>query len=155
MSKKAKLYFMYVLMFLFAFGFILYSALMPAIRDHYQLTLTQAGWVGAVLSAGQFVILFFNDLLVRRFSRNQLTLMCFIAYILSMVLICLAPPYWALLGAFFVIGMAINLVNVMMSAEISDLFGEERDRYLNYFHGIYGLGSMAGPLLPAVTVALN
>ena len=155
MSKKAKLYFMYVLMFLFAFGFILYSALMPAIRDHYQLTLTQAGWVGAVLSAGQFVILFFNDLLVRRFSRNQLTLMCFIAYILSMVLICLAPPYWALLGAFFVIGMAINLVNVMMSAEISDLFGEERDRYLNYFHSIYGLGSMAGPLLPAVTVALN
>lgn len=155
MSKEAKLYFMYVLIFLFAFGFILYSALMPAIREHYQLTLAQAGWVGACLSAGQFVILFFNDMLGRCFSRNQLTLMCFLAYILSLILICLAPPYWVLLGAFFTIGMSINLVNVMMSAEISDLFGKERDRYLNYFHGIYGLGSMAGPLLPALTVSLN
>ncbi len=155
MSKKATMAFMYGMFFLFALGFILYSAVMPELRESYSLTLAEAGMIGSCLSAGQFVILLFNDLLARRFTKLRLILFCFAAYLLAMILICLAPPFWALLGAFFVIGMAVSLVNVVMSAKISDLFGAERDRYLNRLHGVYGVGSMAGPILPACLTALG
>ncbi len=152
MSKKAQLIFMYAIIFLFSFGFIMYSALAPAIRSAYALNAAQVGWFGSCLAGGQFIILLFNDALSRRFSAMQLILFCFLAYLASLTLLCFVPPYPVLLTSFFVIGMSLSLVNVIMSARISDMFGDQRDRYLNYFHGIYGIGSMTGPLLPS---ALN
>ena len=74
-------------------------------------------------------------------------------HVLSMFWIALSPSFAILTAAFFVNGAAISLLNVVMSAYISDLFQDKRNSYLNIFHGIYGLGSLAGPILPTVITA--
>lgn len=149
-NKKVMVTGMYITIFIVSFGFIMYSALVSSFSSTYRITLAEAGVVGSVLCAGQLVVIFINDILGRRFSKPALTAAGTALHVISMFWIAYAPSFAPLTAAFFLNGAAISLLNVVMSAHISDLFGEKRNSYLNIFHGIYGLGSLAGPILPTV-----
>ena len=144
---------MYVTIFLASFGFIMYSALVSAFSETYSIPLAKAGIVGSVLCVGQLVMIFFNDMLARRMPRVTLITVGVLAHLVSMFWIAASVSFTSLLAAFFVNGAAISLLNVVMSAYISDLSGDKRNSYLNIFHGVYGLGSLAGPILPTFILA--
>ena len=152
-NKKILLSAMYVTIFLASFGFIMYSALVSAFSETYSIPLAQAGIVGSVLCVGQLVMIFFNDMLARRMPRFTLITVGVLAHLVSMFWIAASISFAGLLAAFFVNGAAISLLNVVMSAYISDLSGDKRNSYLNIFHGVYGLGSLAGPILPTFILA--
>ena len=147
-NKKILLFSMYVTIFIVSFGFIMYSALVSAFSGTYQISLAEAGSVGSVLCVGQLVMIFLNDLLAEKISRIGLMILGVAAHVISMFWIAVSTSFGSLTAAFFLNGAAISLLNVVMSAYISDLFGEKRNSYLNIFHGVYGLGSLSGPLLP-------
>lgn len=147
-NKKILLFSMYVTIFIVSFGFIMYSALVSAFSGTYQISLPEAGSVGSVLCVGQLVMIFLNDLLAEKISRIGLMILGVAAHVISMFWIAVSTSFGSLTAAFFLNGAAISLLNVVMSAYISDLFGEKRNSYLNIFHGVYGLGSLSGPLLP-------
>ncbi len=152
-EKKKILILMNATIFLASFGFIMYSALLPSFSERYRITLSEAGLVGSILCMGQLFIIFLNDFLAAKLSKTVLIAGGVFLHLLSMFWIAFSPSYGSLLAAFFVNGAAISLLNVVMSAYISDLSGERRNSYLNIFHGIYGLGSLAGPLLPTIVLA--
>lgn len=152
-SKKVMLTGMYITIFIVSFGFIMYSALVSSFSTTYEITLAEAGIVGSVLCAGQLIVIFLNDYLGRRLTKPVLIVAGTALHVLSMFWIALSPSFVILVAAFFVNGAAISLLNVVMSAYISDLFQDKRNSYLNIFHGIYGLGSLAGPVMPTVITA--
>lgn len=152
-SKKVMLTGMYITIFIVSFGFIMYSALVASFAVTYEITLAEAGIVGSVLCAGQLVVIFLNDYLGRKLTKLVLIVAGTTLHVLSMFWIALSPSFVILIAAFFVNGAAISLLNVVMSAHISDLFQDKRNSYLNIFHGIYGLGSLAGPILPTLIIA--
>lgn len=153
--KKIFLLGMYATIFIASFGFIMYSALVPAFSDTYHISLAQAGAVGSILCIGQLVIIFFNDYLAERISKPMLIAIGVAVNLVSLFWIAVSASFVSLAAAFFFNGGAISLLNVVMSAYISDIFGEKRNTYLNIFHGIYGLGSLAGPILPTAILVLG
>lgn len=147
-EKKVMVCLVYITIFFYAFGYMIYSALIPAFMEKFQISLVEAGMVGSALSVGGLVMLFFSEPLSRRFAQKHLLVLCAAAHVVSILLIALAGSFTLLLAAFFLNGIAGSLCNVFMSAYISDSFPEKRNSYLNLFHGIYGIGALAGPILP-------
>lgn len=153
MSKKNVLLSMYITIFWAAFGYIMYSALISSFVEKYQLTLTEAGIIGSVLCVGQLLVQFLCSPLSKRFAKLHLVLMGAAISMVSFVLIAITNSYPVVLFAFLLDGASISLLNVVICAYISDEFSEKRSSYLNLFHGIYGLGSMIGPVLPTILLA--
>lgn len=149
MNKKKTLYLMYAIMFIGAFGYIMYSALMTPLRVKYSMTAMQAGMIGSCLMAGQVAILLLTGLLNKRLKKTQLITLGVILSVISLVLIPVAQDYVFLLISFFINGMVCSLLNVSCCAYISDHFPDEREKYINGFHTVYGIGSLLGPLLPS------
>lgn len=147
-EKKVMVCLVYITIFFYAFGYMIYSALIPAFMEKFQISLVEAGMVGSALSVGGLVMLFFSEPLSRRFAQKHLLVLCAAAHVVSILLIALTGSFTLLLAAFFLNGIAGSLCNVFMSAYISDSFPEKRNSYLNLFHGIYGIGALAGPILP-------
>ena len=147
-ENKRMLRLVYAAVFLYAFGYMIYSALLPSFMEKFQISLTQAGLAGSALSAGGLVMLFFSEPLARRVAQRKLLVLCAAVHLASILLLALAGSFQILLAAFFLNGVAGSFCNVFMSAYISDSFPEKRSAYLNLFHGIYGLGALAGPILP-------
>lgn len=147
-EKRVMICLVYVTIFFYAFGYMIYSALIPAFTEKFGISLVEAGMVGSALSVGGLVMLFFSEPLSRRFAQKQLLALCAAVHVVSILLIAMAGNFPILLAAFFLNGIAGSLCNVFMSAYISDSFPEKRNSYLNLFHGIYGIGALAGPILP-------
>lgn len=144
---------MFASMFWCSFGYIIYSVLVSTFITKYSLTIGEAGLIGSVLCGGQFIAQFVCGPLSKKFTKLQLVFISGGISAFSLVLIILADIYPILLLALLFNGLSISLMNVVICAYISDEFPEKRSSYLNLFHGVYGLGSMLGPVLPTVLLA--
>ena len=151
-SKKIMLE-MYAAMFWAAFGYIIYSSLVSTFITKYGLTIAQTGLIGSCISAGQMAVQFFCNPLSKRFNKLQMVLIGVCTSILAFLIIVVTNAYPLLLFALFIDGASVSMLNVVICAYISDLYAEKRSSYLNLFHGVYGMGSMLGPVLPTVLLA--
>lgn len=152
-NKRKILTIMFLSMFWCSFGYIMYSALVSTFINKYSLTISEAGLMGSVLCGGQFLAQFVCGPLSKRFTKLQLVFISGCVSALSLLMIATSFTYPILLVAFLMNGLSISLMNVAICAYISDEFPDRRSSYLNIFHGIYGMGSMLGPVLPTVLLA--
>lgn len=154
MKEKRKIIVgMYVSLFWASFGYIQYSVLMSVFIQKYALTLSRAGLIGSVLCVGQLVSQFICHPISKRYNKLHMTILGVAASLIAFVMMVTAISYPVLLMAFLIDGASVSFLNVVICAYISDEYGDRRSSYLNLLHGVYGVGSMIGPVLSTMLLA--
>lgn len=143
-------YCLFGIMFFFAISSTMVGILVPEIISAYDLTNTQIGIIGSVQSAGSIAAMVFGGILSDRFPKLRLIMISFVAYTAILFGIGMAPAYKMLLALFLGLGIANSYLNLLISAFISEAYGERRTTYLNMVHAFFSMGSLAGPAYASV-----
>lgn len=140
------------IMFLFAISSTMVGSLMPDILEKYALSNIQVGYIGAVQNVGSIAAMILGFILADRFPKLKMIILFFTIYAFVITGIGRAPVYPILLVLFLLLGMASSCLNLLLSAFVSEEYGERRTTCLNLLHGLFSLGSLAGPIYAGILV---
>lgn len=147
-KKRRTIAAIYVITFMAAFALSsgLFSNAMPRIIEGYKLTFDQASLFSIFQSAGMILATALTVLVVDRLDKNKALGLMFLLMGGFLVCIGMAPPFVLLLVALFLLGTVSGVLDNACAAYISDLFGDERAKYISILHAFFGLGSVLGPV---------
>ena len=143
---KIIIYCLFGIMFFFAISSTMIGILIPEMTESYGLNNTQIGIIGSVQNVGGIAAMVFGGVLSDRFPKLKLIVVFFTIYTAVLFGIGAAPAYVMLLVFFFALGVANSYLNLLISAFVSEAYGEKRTAYLNMIHAFFSLGSLAGPI---------
>ena len=137
--------FVFVFMAAYALSMGMYSTLLPHIISFYGTNFKESSWFSITNDVGNLLAMGFTIVVVDKVNKN--TLLGIMSILLGgiMVLIGTAPVLIIFLMMRIVLGMTGSVVDSLCAAYISDLYGEERSKYISILHMIYGIGSLLGP----------
>lgn len=151
MERKRKILFTayaYTFMIAFAVTGTMFSTVLPRIIEDYGLSLAQAGLFSVFTSMGNLGAMVLTGLLGDKYRKSVLMGSVFIGISIALALIGFAPPFIMLLCFLVILGIFSSCLNLIVTAYVSDLYGEQRAKYINLVHMFYGIGSLLGPLYP-------
>lgn len=146
------LYCLFGVMFFFAISATMTGILIPGMTESYGLSYGQVGLIGTVQSVGSFAATLFGGVLSDRFPKLRLICIVFSLYTVLLYAFGLVPPYVLLIGCFLLLGATNSILNLLISAYVSETGEEKRASYLNLCHAIYGFGSLVGPVFASVSL---
>lgn len=138
----------YTFMIGFAVSGTMFSTVLPKIIGDYKLTLAQAGLFSVFTSSGNLIAMVITGMLGDRYRKSILMGIVFLGMSVTLTLIGLEPPFFLLLCFLVLLGVCSSILNLIVTAYVSDLYGDGRAKYINLVHMFYGVGSLAGPLYP-------
>ena len=146
-KKRRAITAVYVNVFMIAFAISsnVFSTVLPRITEQYALTPTQTSNISTMTSIGMLLANLFTAFFVDKLDKNRVLGVCMLFTAVFQFLIGSVPPFVGLLACYVGLGMVSNIVNNGCSSYLSDLYDEERSRYISILHAFFGLGSMAGP----------
>lgn len=146
-QKKIRVFMIFccVMMFAFSLSSSMYSSLAPFIITHYGTTLTESSLFTISSSIGTLLI---NLLIIRMADKYDkaklLAILCFVVSA-ALLMIGTAPAMGLYLLANAVNGMAGYWIDNLTTAYVSDLYGNERGRYIGILYTLFAVGSAAAP----------
>ncbi|MBR5502617.1 MAG: MFS transporter [Oscillospiraceae bacterium] len=134
-----------VLMFSFSFSSALFYTLQPLVLKHFDLTLTQSSWISISGSIGNMAI---NMLLMAtgdRFDKSRL--LRWLTFVLagSLLLLGVAPGFALFIIAYAINGIVGYWLDMLTTSYVSDLYGEQRSRYIGILYTLFTVGSAVAP----------
>ena len=147
---KIIIYCLFGIMFFFAISSTMIGILIPEMTTSYNLNNTQIGIIGSVQNVGGIAAMIFGGVLSDRFPKLKLIVVFFTIYTAVLFGIGAAPAYVMLLVFFFALGVANSYLNLLISAFVSEAYGDKRTAYLNMIHAFFSLGSLAGPIYASI-----
>ncbi len=147
-----------VTIYLFFFNGIALSALTPRLADlQGQLNMSNLA-LGLVLSAGAAGGLFFGPFAamgMRRFGSGQFSMISLVLMLPLLPLVGLAPSIFILGLVIFAIGSVDSVLDAAQNAHGLSVQRLYRRSIINNMHAFWALGTVAGALIGAITLALN
>ncbi len=143
-------------MIFFALIITMFSTVLPKITELYNLTMTQVSIFTIVQNylatfVSTFLLIGWGD----RFPKGIVIGIDALLMGLLLFGIETLPPYLVLMLLFSTLNMTTGILNNLITAFISDLYGEQRTRYISMMHVFYSLGALFGPLLPGAAASLG
>jgi MFS family permease len=147
-----------VTIFLFFFNGIALSALTPRLADlQGQLGMSDLA-LGVVLSAGAAGGLFFGPFAamgMRKFGSGQFSMIALILLLPLLPLVGLAPSIFLLGIVIFAIGAVDSVLDASQNAHGLAVQRLYKRSIINNMHAFWALGTVAGALIGAITLALD
>ncbi len=147
-----------VTIYLFFFNGIALSALTPRLADlQGQLNMSNLA-LGLDLSAGAAGGLFFGPFAamgMRRFGSGQFSMISLVLMLPLLPLVGLAPSIFILGLVIFAIGAVDSVLDAAQNAHGLSVQRLYRRSIINNMHAFWALGTVAGALIGAITLALN
>ncbi len=137
-------------MFLYGLSAVLIGPTLPGIVSDFDLSLSAAGLIGSLQSAGGFAGALVALRLADRVSRPAAMLVSFALVGVSLLGIGISPSYAILLLAFAASGFFVRLLDVLLNAHTGDLVHGDSGRGLSTLHMFFSIGAFAGPLAARV-----
>ncbi len=144
-NAELVLFFTFVFMIVYAVSTYMYSTLMPTIKAAYGMNERSASLLTVSTSIGSMIITGLSALFLDRFDKHTVLGVSVVIYGTAFVLASFVPPLAVFLVLRVVDGMFAYLVMNLCSAYVSDIYGEERDRYIPILHTLFALGAVIGP----------
>ena len=126
---------------------IMIGTTLPEMIRSFGLTLSQGGFIVSAQSAGGLVAMFAGLLLADRVRKPLGILTSVVLAGLLLGLAGLSPGYWLLVVVFFVLGIVVQILDLLLNAHTGDIVANDRTRTLNVLHMLYGVGAFIGPTL--------
>lgn len=152
---KITVIFIFVFMAAYAVSMGMYGTVLPEIIKAYGINLKSASWFNIMNDVGQMVAMGFTILIVDKINKNKLIGIMALLMGAIMLSIGTAPLFLIFLMMRVLLGMTSSIIDSLCSAYISDLYGDQRSRYITILHMIYGVGSLLGPQYAARMVESN
>ncbi|MBC3516334.1 MFS transporter [Neobittarella massiliensis] len=146
--KKRSAVCIYLMVFMmgYALSTNLFGTAQPKIIQSYHLTLEQASYFSVLQSIGMLVSSAIVGLVVDRLDKSRVVgFMCLIMG-LTLLAIGLMPPFLVLLALFLLLGVTSSVLDSSCASYMSDLYGDDRSKYISILHAFFGVGAMLGPL---------
>ena len=137
--------FLIVFMAGFALSSGMYSSLLPDIIQHYRLSLTSASLLDTTSEIGMVGAMFIAMFCLDRLDKHWVITIAVMVYAVAMILIGTAPLFVVLLLFKVVMGISGSIIDNLCATYTSDLYGDERERYVSFLHMFFAIGSMLGP----------
>ncbi|MBQ8995559.1 MAG: MFS transporter [Oscillospiraceae bacterium] len=153
-QAKIKIFMVYccVMMFAFSLSSSMYSSLAPFIIRHYGATLTESSLFTISSSIGNLLI---NLLIIRLADRyDKARLLAILCFIITAALLVIgsAPAMGLYLIANCVNGMVGYWIDNLTTAYVSDLYGEQRGRYIGILYTLFAVGSAVAPTFNTIVL---
>ena len=134
-------------MLLYGLSAVLIGPTLPGMIATFGLSLTQAGLVGSVQSAGGFLGALLSLWIADRVSHPRTALVSFVLLALALVAIGVAGGYVLVLIAFGLTGLFTRLLDVMLNAHTGELAGRRSGKAMATLHMFFSIGAFAGPIV--------
>ena len=126
---------------------IMIGTTLPEMIRSFDLSLSRGGLIVSAESAGGLTAMFAGLLLADRVRKPLWILITVILTGLLLSFAGLSSGYWLLVVIFFILGLAVRMLDLLLNAHTGDLAPETRTRTMNVLHMLYGLGAFVGPSL--------
>lgn len=131
------------------------SPTLPLIIEDFRITVGVAGVIFTAYAAGTFVGGLFGGYISDIAGKKTVINLGCILHIIGFLLTA-ATGSWILVLFFVCItGLGRGVLNTCLNALIADIHQGRRGSALNTLHGIYGAGSLIGPILAGLVLSLN
>ena len=126
---------------------VMIGTTLPEMIRSFGLTLSQGGLIVSAQSSGGLVAMFAGLILADRIRKpvGILAALALTGILLGMA--GLAPSYVLLVAVFLVLGIAAQILDLLLNAHTGDIVPDGRTRSLNVLHMLYGIGAFVGPSL--------
>lgn len=151
------IYCMCMMFFAFAIGFSMFGTLLNQIKIQYGVSISQAGMIGTMQYAGEVIALLLGGMIADRVNKLTLIKISFLVFLCDLVVLGTGTrlKWLFVLSLFFIIGICSSLLNMSLSASVSDIYPEQRGKFLNLLHCSFGAGSLLGPAYPTILMQLG
>ena len=126
---------------------IMIGTTLPEMIRSFGLTLSQGGLIVSAQSAGGLTAMFAGLLLADRVRKPLWILIAVVLAGFLLGLAGLSPGYWLLVVIFFVLGIVVQILDLLLNAHTGDLAPRSRTRTMNVLHMLYGIGAFIGPTM--------
>ena len=122
-----------------------YGALIPYIESYYNLSYTIVSLIFLSPFVGYVIAALCNNQIHNRFGQRGVAVLSAASKILAYTIICVHPPYPALVVVYGFAGFGIGLADAAWNAWIGDM--RNANQILGILHACYGLGATLAPLI--------
>lgn len=131
------------------------SPTLPLIIKDFEITMGIAGSVFTFYSAGTFAGVLIGGYFADMLGKKPIIVTGCVLQIAGFVLTAVSGNFILVLIMMLLTGVGRGFLNTSFNALISDLHFDRRGAALNTLHGIYGAGSLVGPLIAGYVISLN
>lgn len=146
-KKATKTLYYNAVMSMYGVSVVMIGTMIPEMIRRFDLSLSRGGLIVTVQSAGGIIALLAATLFADRINKRAAVAVSFGVLGLAWIGVGGAPIYAALLGAFFVSGAAIRVLDIMLNAHVADMHPDGRGFHLNRLHMYFSIGAFAGPMI--------
>ncbi len=147
MNQKVLTLTSYSVYFLIGVIGLIFAPALPQMIEDFGITLAAAGAIFPAKFIGSFAGAFAGGVLSDRLGRKPVVLWGCLLQAAGMALIPSSASWWLVLALFVLIGLGGGFVNTALNALISEVNSHRRGAAMNTLHGIYGVGSLVGPVI--------
>lgn len=126
---------------------VMIGTTLPEMIRSFDLTLSQGGLIVSAQSAGGLAAMFAGLALADRIRKPLGILISVVLAGLLLGMAGLSPGYWLLVIVFFVLGIVVQNLDLLLNAHTGDIVPKDRTRTLTVLHMLYGIGAFTGPTL--------
>lgn len=153
-AQKIKIYMFYccVMMFTFSLSSSMYSSLAPYIINHYGTSLTESSLFTISSSIGTLLV---NIIIMRigdRFNKGKMLAVLSLIMTCSLLLISSAPVMALYLVVNCINGMVGYWMDNLTTAYVSDLYGEDRGRYIGILYTLFAVAGAVAPTFNTIVL---
>jgi FHS family glucose/mannose:H+ symporter-like MFS transporter len=123
------------------------GAALPAIRSTLDLTLVQAGTLGALLQLGFSIMVLLGGPISDTLKKSLVLMLGLFLLGISLIFFGLAHWFWVSLVATTVVGIGGGLIEASSNPLLVELYPGRESTLMNLHHFFFAVGSLAGPLI--------
>jgi fucose permease len=124
------------------------GVLLPSIQNFYNIDKSVVGAFFLFSTTGYLTVAILSGWLVEKLGLRGFLMLGVSGFLLSVGLISAKPPLLLLLGALFLFGFGIAVVDAGLNAYIAGF--PNNTAVLNNLHAFYGIGALSGPFIAAI-----
>jgi len=145
----------FIIEFLYGVSGTVWSVILPYLMNYYNKTVTDIGTVTSLFGIGSVISVVLLMYILDKFTKPKVLCVIVTFFFISILLQGLAPAFLVLPIAYFTMGSAAMAMDTVNAAVIVDIYKDKSKTYVNLLHGMFGLGSITGPLYAQLIVGSN
>ena len=147
MNKSLLSFSSYTGYFLVGIVALIFAPTLPIMIKDFDITLGIAGIIFPAYSIGSFTGVLLGGILSDITGKKALIIVGSILQAVGLAFIPIVSSWAVVLGIFSIMGLGRGFLNTCFNAFVADINPHRRGAALNALHGVYGIGSLIGPLI--------
>ena len=127
----------------------------PSVKEKLNIDKADLGIAIFFLSLGVFVVFPVAAKIINRFGVGRVTWYGLLFSAAAALLPLLAPNYYALMGALFLMGASNGLTDIAMNTLVTEIEKEDKQKIMSASHGFFSLGGVLAGLGSFLIITIN